>query len=165
LLLPWRFFRLWSLASGIDPPEHMVRCMANNYSMTGFWRGWHRSYNLWIVYIYIPPSGMNNVAAPTLLILTSVALWHELSLTRMGLCRCMDDIGGIGAVFNILMMMTANLVGFVIGTEGVLYSSRQITGSLEGFRLIVTGCCRLFVGVQLISEYREEKRMSIFLQC
>jgi protein-cysteine N-palmitoyltransferase HHAT len=49
LLLPWRFFRLWALVDGIDPPENMVRCMANNYSTFGFWRSWHRSFNLWIV--------------------------------------------------------------------------------------------------------------------
>jgi D-alanyl-lipoteichoic acid acyltransferase DltB (MBOAT superfamily) len=49
LLVPWRFFRLWALADGIDPPENMVRCMANNYSTLGFWRSWHRSYNLWTV--------------------------------------------------------------------------------------------------------------------
>ena len=48
LLIPWRFFRLWALADGIDPPENMVRCMANNYSTLGFWRSWHRSYNLWL---------------------------------------------------------------------------------------------------------------------
>jgi hypothetical protein len=49
LLIPWRFFRLWALMDGIDPPENMVRCMANNYSTLGFWRSWHRSYNLWII--------------------------------------------------------------------------------------------------------------------
>lgn len=49
LLIPWRFFRLWSISDGVDPPENMVRCMANNYSTLGFWRSWHRSYNLWIV--------------------------------------------------------------------------------------------------------------------
>lgn len=49
LLLPWRFFRLWALCDGVDPPENMVRCMANNYSVTGFWRSWHRSYNLWVI--------------------------------------------------------------------------------------------------------------------
>lgn len=49
LLIPWRFFRLWSLADGVDPPENMIRCMANNYSTMGFWRSWHRSYNMWIV--------------------------------------------------------------------------------------------------------------------
>jgi D-alanyl-lipoteichoic acid acyltransferase DltB (MBOAT superfamily) len=49
LLIPWRFFRLWALTDGMDPPENMVRCMANNYSALGFWRSWHRSYNLWVI--------------------------------------------------------------------------------------------------------------------
>lgn len=49
LLIPWRFFRLWSLCDGIDCPENMIRCVANNYSTTGFWRAWHRSFNLWII--------------------------------------------------------------------------------------------------------------------
>ena len=63
LLIPWRFFRLWSLLGGIDPPENMVRCMANNYSVSGFWRSWHRSYNLWIV---------RSVASIILSVLTSL---------------------------------------------------------------------------------------------
>lgn len=54
LLIPWRFFRLWALLDGIDPPENMVRCMANNYSTLGFWRAWHRSYNLWVVRFVLP---------------------------------------------------------------------------------------------------------------
>ncbi|KAI6155414.1 MBOAT, membrane-bound O-acyltransferase family-domain-containing protein [Pisolithus tinctorius] len=192
LLLPWRFFRLWSLASGIDPPENMVRCMANNYSTTGFWRSWHRSYNLWVVrYIYIPLGGTKNVAVATLLIFTFVALWHDLSFrllawgwlvslfivpemlaayllpqSKYGHYSWYRHVCAIGAVFNIVMMMTANLVGFVVGTEGVLYLSRQITGSLEGFRFLVTACCCLFVGAQLMFEYREEeKRRGIFLRC
>jgi hypothetical protein len=55
LLIPWRFFRAWALFDGIDPPENMVRCMVNNYSTFGFWRSWHRSYNLWIIrYVTFP---------------------------------------------------------------------------------------------------------------
>ena len=38
----------------------------------------------------------------------------------------------IGGVFNILTMLAANLVGFVIGTEGISYMLGQLTGSLEG---------------------------------
>ena len=38
----------------------------------------------------------------------------------------------IGAVFNILMMMAANLVGFVIGTDGVSYMLQQLLGTVEG---------------------------------
>lgn len=98
LLLPWRFFRLWSLLDGCDPPENMVRCMSDNFSTQGFWRSWHRSFNLWIVrcartgatfvgmlnrsrrYIYIPIGGSQRVVLATLLVFTFVALWHDLSL-------------------------------------------------------------------------------------
>jgi D-alanyl-lipoteichoic acid acyltransferase DltB (MBOAT superfamily) len=80
LLIPWRFFRAWALLDGIDPPENMVRCMANNYSTFGFWRSWHRSYNLWIIrYIYIPLGGSRNVVLNTVLVFSFVALWHDLT--------------------------------------------------------------------------------------
>ena len=98
LLIPWRFFRLWALADDIDPPENMVRCMANNYSASGFWRSWHRSYNLWLIrwdilstsvipvltrvgsYIYIPLGGTKHVIPTKVLIFSFVALWHDLSI-------------------------------------------------------------------------------------
>ncbi|KAJ5983940.1 hypothetical protein N7481_006039 [Penicillium waksmanii] len=104
LLIPWRFFRLWALVDGIDPPENMVRCMSNNYSAFAFWRGWHRSFNRWIVrYIYIPlgggggghrPAGAKPSSSPPssglmskglqirnfLLVFTFVALWHDINL-------------------------------------------------------------------------------------
>lgn len=80
LLIPWRYFRLWALYDGIEPPENMIRCVANNYSTLGFWRSWHRSYNLWIVrYIYIPVGGSKRIVLATLLVFTFVALWHDLS--------------------------------------------------------------------------------------
>ena len=76
-----------------------MRCMANNYSALGFWRSWHRSYNLWLIrhasfsfnlkiklltsntcrYIYIPLGGTKNLVLSTVLIFTFVALWHDLS--------------------------------------------------------------------------------------
>ncbi|KAG8212850.1 MBOAT, membrane-bound O-acyltransferase family-domain-containing protein [Butyriboletus roseoflavus] len=157
LLLPWRFFRLWSLASGIDPPENMVRCMANNYSTLAFWRSWHRSYNLWIVrYIYIPLGGTKNIAITTALIFTFVALWHDLSFrllawgwlvsvfivpelfagkllpqSKYGRYAWYRHVCVCGGVLNVLTMISANLVGFVIGTDGILYMANQITGSLQ----------------------------------
>ena len=58
----------------------MVRCMANNYSTFGFWRSWHRSYNLWVIrYIYIPLGGSRNVVLNTVLVFSFVALWHDLT--------------------------------------------------------------------------------------
>lgn len=100
LLLPWRFFRLWALLDGVDPPENMVRCMSDNYSALAFWRGWHRSFNRWIVrYIYIPLGGSGGPTETPqasgklytygralinmLLVFTFVALWHDISLTLL----------------------------------------------------------------------------------
>ncbi|EAQ92654.1 hypothetical protein CHGG_00889 [Chaetomium globosum CBS 148.51] len=92
LLLPWRFFRLWSLVDGIDPPENMLRCVSNNYSTLSFWRGWHRSYYRWLLrYIYIPLGGSSfrsaRDAARTVLtylvVFTFVALWHDIKLNLL----------------------------------------------------------------------------------
>ncbi|KAM5430484.1 glycerol transporter [Microsporum canis] len=102
LLIPWRFFRLWALIDGIDPPENMVRCMSNNYSALAFWRGWHRSFNRWVVrYMYIPLGGggrgrsstssPSDSSKPSLLskargvvnflaVFTFVAVWHDINL-------------------------------------------------------------------------------------
>jgi len=189
LLLPWRFFRLWALADGIDPPENMVRCMANNYSTLGFWRSWHRSYNLWCTrYIYIPLGGNKNKAICTILVFTFVALWHDLSFrllawgwlvslfifpelvasyllptTKYGYHAWYRHACAIGAVFNIVMMMSANLVGFVIGTGGVIYMITEITRSWAGLRFLASACVCIFVGAQLMFEYREEEmRQGIF---
>ncbi|MCJ1399254.1 glycerol transporter [Xylographa trunciseda] len=92
LLLPWRFFRLWALLDGVDPPENMVRCMSDNYSALAFWRAWHRSFNRWIVrYLYIPLGGSGGSkprgnwgkvrgALNFLAVFMFVALWHDIQL-------------------------------------------------------------------------------------
>ena len=84
-LVIWRFFRFWSLCDGVDCPENMHRCMSNNYSLGGFWRSWHRSFNRWLVrYIYIPLGGSRGLSLPRrifniLIVFTFVALWHDQS--------------------------------------------------------------------------------------
>jgi protein-cysteine N-palmitoyltransferase HHAT len=89
LLLPWRFFRLWSLVDGIDPPENMLRCVSDNYSTLSFWRGWHRSYYRWLLrYIYIPLGGSSfrswweatRTVVTYLVVFTFVALWHDIKM-------------------------------------------------------------------------------------
>nr|CCA30061.1 hypothetical protein NCLIV_069570 [Neospora caninum Liverpool]CEL71300.1 TPA: hypothetical protein BN1204_069570 [Neospora caninum Liverpool] len=65
----WRFFRLWSMVAGAVPPENMVRFLYNNYSTEQFWRGWHRSFNLYLTrYMYIP---MNKLLDLVLIVLNS----------------------------------------------------------------------------------------------
>ncbi|KAG8784269.1 glycerol transporter [Serendipita sp. 397] len=192
LLIPWRFFRLWALIDGIDPPENMIRCLANNYTVSGFWRGWHRSYNQWLIrYIYVPLGGSSNVVLATLLSFTFVALWHDLELRLLawgwlvtlfilpelilgkvftekqyGTFWWYRHLRAIGGVGNVLMLMVANLVGFVIGTEGMKYLAGQLLGSLSGLGFLVLACACLFIGVQFMLEYREEeKRHGIYRKC
>ncbi|KZV91266.1 MBOAT-domain-containing protein [Exidia glandulosa HHB12029] len=165
LIVVWlkRFFRLWALADGVEPPENMVPCMANNYSPLAFWRAWHRSPNLWATrYVYISVGGSQRRVLATTLVFTFVALWHDLSFaSRLGMAqqslrpagdiaillvpasklrahavvlsiahmhaRQYDDhwwyrhLWAAGTVGNILMMMDANMVGFVLGANGIKY--------------------------------------------
>ncbi|KAF7773455.1 hypothetical protein Agabi119p4_5622 [Agaricus bisporus var. burnettii] len=192
LLIPWRFFRLWALLDGVDPPENMVRCMANNYSTMGFWRSWHRSYNLWIIrYIYVPLGGSKNLVINTVIVFSFVALWHDLTFRLLAwgwlislfiipelLARWLipsvkyghkvwfRHIGALGAVANILMMMGANLVGFVIGAEGMKFFVREVFGTVQGLKFLLAAVAILFVGVQLMFEYREEEhRQGIYRRC
>lgn len=92
LLLPWRLFRLWALIDGIDPPENMLRCLSDNPSTIKFWRGWHRSYNRWLIrYVYIPLGGGSTkgrygivgAIINYLVVFTFVALWHDISLNLL----------------------------------------------------------------------------------
>lgn len=177
--------------------------MANNYSTLGFWRSWHRSYNLWLIryvvfscaglsilttgvnrYIYIPLGGTKHAAISTLVIFTFVALWHDLSfkllawgwlvtlfilpelaavyflpavkvripiidvstnqsdlyIWQYGRYAWFRHICAVGAVLNILMMLSANLVGFVIGADGMMYMIKQIGGAWAGMFISSLTC-------------------------
>lgn len=54
--------------------------MSNNYSVVGFWKGWHCSFNRWLVrYIFIPLGGSRpgrrwNV----FVVFIFVAFWHDV---------------------------------------------------------------------------------------
>lgn len=56
------------------------KCMSNNYSVANFWKGWHCSFNRWLVrYIYVPLGGSKpgrwwNV----FVVFLFVALWHDV---------------------------------------------------------------------------------------
>ncbi|KAK4043711.1 MBOAT, membrane-bound O-acyltransferase family-domain-containing protein [Parachaetomium inaequale] len=201
LLLPWRFFRLWSLVDGIDPPENMLRCVSDNYSTLSFWRGWHRSYYRWLLrYIYIPLGGSSfrtawdaaRTVVTYLVVFTFVALWHDIKLnlliwgwlivvfflpeiaagmlfprrkweSRPTAYRMLCCLGGVG---NVLMMMSANLVGFAVGLEGLESIVRGIFRDYSGLAFLVTACAVLFVGIQVMFEIRQsELRRGINLKC
>ncbi|KAI1752106.1 MBOAT, membrane-bound O-acyltransferase family-domain-containing protein [Xylaria castorea] len=129
LLLPWRFFRLWSLVDGIDPPENLVRCVSNNWSTLAFWRSWHRSFYRWSLrYIYIPLGGSSFSSARAaarsiltyVLVFTFVALWHDIQLRLL--------IWGWLIVFFMLPEMAA----------GSLFSKRRWESRPTAYRMV---CC------------------------
>lgn len=184
LLIPWRFFRCWSLADGIWVEENMVRCMSNNFSAQRFWKSWHRSFNLWITrYIYIPLGGTQYMAYNMWIVFTFVALWHdiELRLLAWGWLICLfllpeiiassmfserrfgdkpyyRFVCGLGAVANILMMMIANLVGFAVGVDGVKEMLTKIFGTADGLSFLTSVTVCLFIGVQIMFEIRESEK-------
>ena len=154
LLLPWRFFRLWSLVDGIDPPENMLRCVSDNYSTLSFWRGWHRSYYRWLLrYIYIPLGGSSfrswweatRTVVTYLVVFTFVALWHDIKMNLLiaagilfprrkweGRPTAYRMLCCVGAVGNVLMMISANLVGFAVGWDGLESIVRGIFRDYSG---------------------------------
>ncbi|KAJ4348410.1 glycerol transporter [Didymosphaeria variabile] len=201
LLIPWRFFRLWALMDGVDPPENMVRCMSDNYAVTHFWRGWHRSFNKWALrYLFIPMGGS---IAPgvwgqvrsvlnKLTVFSFIAIWHDIQLrllmwgwlvTLFVLPEVIAShifpprrwknrpdayryLCGIGAVGEILLLMVANLVGFALGLDGLKDLVSGIFSSWSGLGFLVIACVALFMGVQIMFEWREsEKRRGIKMKC
>ncbi|KAI9832862.1 MAG: hypothetical protein M1826_001029 [Phylliscum demangeonii] len=155
LLIPWRFFRLWALMDGVDPPENMVRCPSNNYSTVTFWRGWHRSYNRWCIrYIYIPlggnaSRGKARIVRNFLVVFMFVGFWHDIDLQLL--------IWGWLVVLFIVPELTARALfpprkwarhpdayRMLAGFGGVANLLMIMIASLVGFAMGVDGLRELF---------------------
>lgn len=181
----WRTFRLASLLEGIEPPENMVRCFADNYDVEGFWRGWHASYNRWLVrYMYVPMGGTAMRALSIWPIFLFVALWHDLEwrllswawlicfafLPEMAAKRLAAsprfDPGRNGAGFravcaaaaavNISGLMAVNMVGFVVGLGGMADLFRELLASP---RYTGAALVSFFCGAQLIFAWRRREQL------
>ncbi|WIA37203.1 hypothetical protein OEZ86_014155 [Tetradesmus obliquus] len=177
----WRFFRAWALADGMDVPENMRRCICNNYDIAGFWQNWHASYNLWLVrYMYIPLGGAAWRLLNVWPIFTFVALWHDLEPRLLGWAWlmalfiapellvkwmgrqawCIADkkgrvfryVAGLAAAFNVLLLIAANMVGFVLGLDGVRQFVAQVLGQPRFLPVVLLAC---FCGVQLMLALRD----------
>ncbi|KNE63430.1 hypothetical protein AMAG_08560 [Allomyces macrogynus ATCC 38327] len=127
LIVIWRFFRFWSLVDGIDPPENMKRCMSNNYSAVAFWRDWHASFNLWNIRYRAARRRENALAQPLnllawgwLIVLFMVPeLVATIAFRPYARRWWFRHVAALGAVLNIAGMITANLVGFAVGVDGM----------------------------------------------
>jgi len=107
----WRTSRIWAWLDGIYTEENMNRCICNNYSFEGFWRAWHRSFNIWLIkYIFIPLGGSKYKVANIWVVFSFVALWHDLQLNLL-----------IWGWFICLFMMPEILVKNYFNSSKVFY--------------------------------------------
>eukprot|EP00897_Mesotaenium_endlicherianum_P003439 jgi/Mesen1/3122/ME000184S02193 len=189
-LLIWRYFRFWALAAGVEAPENMQRCVNNSYDLEGFWKGWHASYNRWLVrYMYIPLGGSKWRALNVWAIFTFVALWHDLEwkllwwawitcllctpeLAAKALMRsprmkafreswAYREVCAVAGAANITALMMVNLIGFVVGPSGArVFLSKFLQRQNIGLLLAIE--FSLYVGTKLMLELRagEERRTS-----
>lgn len=186
----WRFFRFWALADGMDVPENMVRCICNNYDIAGFWRNWHASYNQWLVrYMYIPLGGSKWRLLNVWVIFTFVAIWHDLEVKLLGWAWlmalfiapevfvkwvgrqpwCIADkhgrlfrlVSGVAAAVNVLFLIAANMVGFVLGLDGIKPFLQQVLGQPQFLPVVLLAC---FCGVQLMFALRDVEKQRVELQ-
>jgi D-alanyl-lipoteichoic acid acyltransferase DltB (MBOAT superfamily) len=181
-LLIWRFFRMWALAEGVDPPENMLKCMSNNHSLEGFWRGWHASFNRWLVqYVYKPMGGREARFYSVWVIFLFVALWHDLEekllawgllnasfyvvevwvkrIARPGLASLHPAAYALltaaaGAVY-IMVLIAVNLTGYATGVGGMSMLLQKV-GSAEGVQMVLVSFYFLTVGV-LLMQYLKRK--------
>jgi len=152
-LCMWRFGRAWAMADGVEVPENMRRCMCNNFSLMGFWRGWHSSFNRWLVrYLYVPLGGARRKMAASAATFLFVAAWHDLEFKLMawGLLNVSflwlegavaarpgpwpRAIVGIAGSTYILVLMTVNLIGYSTGLAGLIALLPAATQWQEGPR-------------------------------
>lgn len=176
-LVIWRFFRLWALMDGVCPPENMTRCMSNNRSLEGFWKGWHSSYNLWLVrYLYKPLGGRGSRVWSVWLIFLFVALWHDLEwklilwgllngffyvvevyARRLAETSVMQSLPSTllhmvvvlsGATY-ILVLIAVNLIGYGAGVGWVSVVQEKLL-SVEGYRTLFVSYYFLCIGVKLM---------------
>lgn len=123
----------------------------------------------WLIVLFMAPEWIASYFFPH-------RKWEHRPTTYRMLC-C------VGAVANVLMMISANLVGFALGLDGLEVIVKSIlhdwsgtflsgsvspthTDSLSGFLFLVTSCACLFVGIQIMFEIREEeKRKGVTLKC
>ena len=137
-LLIWRFFRLWALVDGIDPPENMLRCMSNNHSLEQFWRGWHASFNRWIIrYLYVPMGGRRTRVWSVWPVFLFVAVWHDIELKLL-------VWGALNSVFFVLEVAAKHVwAGAAVQAWGP--AVRRVVAVLAGATYII-----VLVGVNLV---------------
>ena len=182
-LILWRFARAWCLMDGVDVTENMPRVWNDNYSISGFWKGWHSSFNKWLIrYIYVPLGGSSNRALAVWPVFIFVAVWHdvEAKLLAWGLLNALffvlehwgkalwrstsvseganapivESLAGASYIF---VLMAVNSIGYSVGLSGVgELLDRMMTR--EALYFMAGSVWAFFCGVRLMFEVRNIER-------
>lgn len=157
-LVIWRVFRAWAIVDGIYPPENMPQCIICTTSIADFWKGWHSSFNKWLVrYMYIPLGGnMKHLQSQPILLIgrklvnvalvfTFVAVWHDSNLNLLAwgwvliVCMIPEMVAG-----SVIMMPR-----FKPFREGPYYRHAQAAGSVFAiYALILANVIGFSTGVE-----------------
>ncbi|MES1907078.1 MAG: hypothetical protein MHM6MM_000264 [Cercozoa sp. M6MM] len=118
----WRFSRAWALLDGIEAPENMLRCFADHLRVSGFWRTWHTSFNLWLVrYVYVPLGGSGKGikwwrrVVNVFVVFVFVAMWHDMTMQLLTW----------GLMMAVAIAPEVLLVNAVYGKKGALSKWRN----------------------------------------
>ena len=138
--------------------------MSNNCSLEQFWRGWHSSFNKWIVrYMYRPLGGRETRVWSIWPIFLFVAIWHDIEMKLMvwGLMNSFFFVLEVGAkrlaqtetmralphsLFKVvcvlsgatyvLVLVCVNLVGYSVGVAGVKTMAVKLL-TWEGLKVLL----------------------------
>ncbi|XAR49221.1 hypothetical protein NMG60_11032339 [Bertholletia excelsa] len=184
--LIWRYFRFWSLVSGIEAPENMPKCINNCYNLESFWKNWHASFNKWLVrYMYIPLGGSQRKLLNVWVIFTFVAIWHDLEwkLLSWAWLTCIffvpemivksasngfqvrsafgefvfRELSAVAGAITITCLMVANLVGYVIGPSGMNWLISRFLQT-EGLPTLAFMFLTFYVGTKLMFHIQDTKQ-------
>ncbi|XP_057962521.1 membrane-bound O-acyltransferase gup1 isoform X7 [Malania oleifera] len=185
-LLIWRYFRFWSLISGVEASENMPKCINNCYNLEGFWKNWHASFNRWLVrYMYIPLGGSQRKLLNVWVIFSFVAIWHDLEwkllswawltciffIPEMILKSVMNafqaesafgqfvfrELSAAAGAITITCLMVANLIGYVIGPSGINWLISRFLHK-EGLPTLAFMIMSFYVGTKIMFQIRDAKQ-------
>src|SRR6202035_1776384 len=86
----------------------------------------------WLITLFVLPETLATMAFPA-------KKWRDRPNAYRVIC-------GVGAVFNILMMMAANLVGFAVGLDGLRGLVQGIISSWQGLAFMLAALCAPLLG-------------------
>ncbi|GFZ09507.1 MBOAT (membrane bound O-acyl transferase) family protein [Actinidia rufa] len=154
--LIWRYFRFWSLISGIEAPENMPKCINNCYNLESFWKNWHASFNKWLVRKLLSWAWLTCIFfVPEMIAKSAANAFQVRSAFGEFVFR---EVSAVAGAITITCLMVANLVGYVIGPSGMNWLISRFLQK-EGLPTLGGMFVTFYVGTKLMFHIRDAKEM------